>query len=111
MARFNAIPDYQSGFARGACYLCATSRRQDEDFVVDLHTEVEGEGYMAICIACATEIGEIVGLVTQKRLDKAEGEAARLRDELAQALAALEDRDALESLLKRSLDEVEEVKA
>jgi len=75
---FRLVEQYLPGTAKGACYLCATSRRTIHDangprdeHVLDAGLSIDFEGGLAVCETCFREGAQLLGLVDVAQRDAA----------------------------------------
>lgn len=80
---FRLVEQYLPGTAKGACYLCASSRRTIHDangprdeHVLDTGLIIDFEGGLAICETCFREGAQLLGLVDAAERDAAAASTA-----------------------------------
>jgi hypothetical protein len=89
---FRLVEQYLPGTAKGACYLCASSRRTIHDangprdeHVLDTGLVIDFEGGLAICETCFREGAQLLGLVDVAERDAAANYAMEAAARVAEA--------------------------
>lgn len=85
-----SVLDYVPPFARhGCCFFCLTAESK-QYFLTNI--DIDFEGAVIVCTACAIDLGSFAGMVSRAQLDQARGEA------LSQSIRANEAERKVEQL-------------
>ena len=79
------LPEFLPGTRNSVCSMCGASKRETDNWVVDLGVDIEFEGWFALCQACATEVANAIGCYHNDEVQRLRDLIARQEQRLIEA--------------------------